>query len=565
MSVKPRLNVVLCWHMHQPEYRDLLSGQYLQPWTYLHAIKDYTDMASHLESCPAARAVVNFTPVVLEQIADYRAQITAFLNGGTLIRDPLLAALADDSLPISAEGRAELARLCCRANEQRMIERFQPYADLVEIINSQQTSVHCLDYLNDQFFRDLVVWYHLAWLGETIRRTDARVRRLMDKSRHYTYEDGILLLRVLGEIIGAVLERYRKLAASGQIELSMTPYAHPMLPLLVNFKVARESMPDVHLPPSPYPGGMARVRWHIETGLRSFEESFGMKPVGCWPSEGGISDDILPILAEYGFHWIASGQSVLRKSLERAHLPTDIGTWPYRPYRLRELPLHGFFRDDELSDAIGFNYSDWQADDAVADLIERLKHIAAQLEAPEQHIVSIIMDGENAWEHYPENGYYFLESLYESLSQHPAIHVTTYRDFLNDNRGPADKLPSVCAGSWVYGTFSTWIGDVDKNHAWEILTQTKRTFDKVMARGNLGEQERMQLNRQLAICEGSDWFWWFGDYNPIDSIEDFSELFRRHIKNLHQMLGEPVPEDLASAFGRGGIAEHGGVMRRGDD
>ncbi len=565
MSANKRLNVVLCWHMHQPEYRDVLTGQYLQPWTYLHAIKDYTDMAGHLESSPGARAVVNFVPIVLEEIADYHTQIAAFLDGGPPIRDLLLAALANDSGPISTQGRAELAQLCRRANEQRMIKRFQPYADLVETIKSHQQRVQALDYLNDQFFRDLLVWYHLAWLGETVRRTDKRVRQLMDKSRHFTHDDQILLLRVLCDLIGGVLERYRNLAANGQVELSMTPYAHPMLPLLVDFKSAREAIPDIHLPPSPYPGGLERVRWHIETGLQSFNESFGIRPIGCWPSEGGISDAILPLLAEYGFHWVASGQTVLRNSLERAHRPTDNSTWPYRPYRMNELPLHGFFRDDGLSDAIGFTYSDWQADDAVADLIHRLEHIASQLDAPNRHVVSIIMDGENAWEHYPDNGYHFLTSLYESLSQHSAIHLTTYREFLNDNRRHVDELPSVCAGSWVYGTFSTWIGDADKNRAWEILTETKRTFDKVTAHGKFSEQDRMQLNRQLAICEGSDWFWWFGDYNPIESIEDFSNLYRRHIKNLHQMLGEPAPKNLDSAFGHGGIAEHGGAMRRGGD
>jgi alpha-amylase/alpha-mannosidase (GH57 family) len=563
MSARARLNVVLCWHMHQPEYRDLLTGQYLQPWTYLHAVKDYADMAGHLESCPDARAVVNFVPTVLEQIADYHAQITAFLDGGPPISDPLLAALAGDPAPISTQGRMELAQLCRRANEQRIIQRFQPYADLVETIKSQQQRVHDLDYLNDQFFRDLLVWYHLAWLGETVRRNDMRVRRLMDKARHFTRDEQILLLRVICELIGGIPERYRKLAANGQVELSMTPYAHPMLPLLVDFKSAREAMPDIHLPPATYPGGMDRVRWHIETGLKSFDENLGMKPIGCWPSEGGISDAILPILAEYGLQWVASGQTVLRNSLERAHRPIDNSIWPYRPYRMNKLALHGFFRDDGLSDAIGFTYSDWQADDAAADLIQRLEHIAAQLDAPDRHVVSIIMDGENAWEHYPDNGYHFLTSLYDSLSQHPAIQLTTYRDFLNDNPHQADELPGVCAGSWVYGTFSTWIGDAGKNRAWEILTETKRTFDRVAARRRFSEQDWMQLNRQLAICEGSDWFWWFGDYNPIESIEDFSNLYRRHIENLHQMLGEPAPRNLDAVFGRGGIAEHGGVMRRG--
>ncbi len=563
MSDSKPLNVVLCWHMHQPEYRDLLTGEYLQPWTYLHAIKDYTDMAAHLETYPGARAVVNFVPIVLEQMADYHAQIKAFLDDGTPISDPLLAALAGDSPPLSAADRVALAQRCQRANEQRMIQRFRPYADLIHTLGAHGQRMHGLDYLNDQFFRDLVVWYHLAWLGETIRRGDPRVQALIDKSHLFSYDDQIQLLRVICELIGDIPGRYRDLAAHGRVELSMTPYAHPMLPLLVDFKSAREAIPDIHLPPSSYPGGVERVRWHLESALESFQAIFGLKPCGCWPSEGGVSDAILPLLAEYGLSWVASGQAVLRNSLERAHRAIDNSTWPYRPYRLNGLPLHGFFRDDGLSDAIGFTYSDWQADDAVADLTHRLEHIASQLNTPDRHVVSIIMDGENAWEHYPDNGYHFLSALYRSLSDHPAIHLTTYREFLNKHRRHADDLPSVCAGSWVYGTFSTWIGDDGKNRAWKILTETKRTFDKVTASGNYSEEERRRLNRQLAMCEGSDWFWWFGDYNPIESVEDFSNLYRRHITNLHQMMGQPPPQSLDATFGRGGTAEQGGVMRRG--
>ncbi len=339
--------------------------------------------------------------------------------------------------------------------------------------------------------------------------------------------------------------------------------AHPMLPLLVDFGAARESMPDVALPEDNYPGGLERVAWHLASGLASFENAFGLRPTGCWPSEGGISEAILPGLAEHGLAWIASGQGVLANSLKRTHGDLPGGPWPHRAYRLGDSSLFGFFRDDGLSDAIGFNYSDWHAEDAVADLVHNLEKIAARLDKPSAHVVSIIMDGENAWEHYPKNGAYFLDHLYATLSEHPRLRTTTYSEFLARQAADAAVLPSVCAGSWVYGNFSTWIGDPHKNRAWEILIESKRAFDEVVAKQSLSSAQRQALETQLAICEGSDWFWWFGDYNPVASIEDFSNLYRRHIRNLHEMLGRPAPADLDQAFGRGGTAEHGGAMRRG--
>ncbi|MFC1681261.1 glycoside hydrolase, partial [Pseudomonadota bacterium] len=286
-------------------------------------------------------------------------------------------------------------------------------------------------------------------------------------------------------------------------------------------------------------------------------------PRGCWPSEGGVSDAVLPLLAEYGFSWFASGQGVLNNSLLRAGGGIHDASWPYRIYRLRGLPLHGFFRDDDLSDAIGFNYSDWHGEDAVADFVNRLTDIASRLESPQDHVVPIIMDGENAWEHYPDNGYYFLDHLYQALSDHPLIRTTTFGDLAADSSLHSVELQGLCAGSWVYGSFSTWIGDSDKNRAWGILVGCKRAFDAVVADHCLAPEDIRRLEQQLAVCEGSDWFWWFGDYNPVESISDFSELFRLHISNLYAMMGRPVPDEVHASFGTGGDVEHGGAMRRG--
>ncbi|MDA1107893.1 MAG: glycoside hydrolase family 57 protein [Proteobacteria bacterium] len=566
MSAEPRLKVVLCWHMHQPVYRDLITQEYQLPWTYLHAIKDYADMATLLEATPAARVVVNFAPILLEQISDYAHQIREFLTSHTTLHDPLLAALGAAKLPEDDAARVALIKACLRINRERLIDPFPQYRRLVEIASYLAEDTEALRYLGEQYFADLLMWYHLAWLGETVRRNNTAVRALIEKGYLFTLSDRHTLLSVIAELLGGLIGRYRKLAECGQVELSLTPYAHPILPLMLDFNSAREAMPDVSLPQSPqYPGAEERVRWHIQQGIEVFRRHFGFTPQGCWPSEGGVSDAALRLLDEYGFRWAASGETVLYNSLARHNKaePTN-KEWLYQPYTVDESNVATFFRDDGLSDLIGFTYAKWHADDAVSNLISHLDSIASTHDTAKS-VVSIILDGENAWEYYPFNGYYFLSALYERLSMHPRLHMTTFSDCL-DSLPPAEKLETLIAGSWVYGTFSTWIGDDDKNLAWDRLCDAKRAFDTAVASGRLTDERRAALEKQLAVCEGSDWFWWFGGYNPADTVSDFELLFRRHLANLYRLLDESIPEELSMVLSRGsGAPAQGGVMRPGQE
>src|SRR3569833_2124985 len=452
MSVARRLKVVLCWHMHLPEYRDLSSGEYQLPWTYLHAIKDYVDMAAHLEQTPGARAVVNFAPVLLDQISDYAKQISGYMKDASALRDPLLAALDAPALPVRQEHRLALIKTCLRANKARMIEAFAPY--------------RCL----------------------------------------------------------------ARMAA--------------------------------------YPGGEERARWHIEKGLASFERHFGFRPKGCWPSEGGVSGATLALLDEYGFRWTASGGGVLDHSLKAAGVNPVIKREQtlYRPYQFEGRgDIACFFRDDNLSDLIGFKYATWHGDDAVANLVHHLENIANAVDGGEPYVVPIILDGENAWEYYPNNGYYFLSALYKKLAAHPRIELTTFSDYLDQYQRRA-VLPHLVAGRKMYGTFSTWIGDKDKNRAWDMLGEVKRAYDHALATGYLVGEAREAAEQQLAACEGSDWCWWFGDYNPSQTVSDFERLYRLHLANLWHLIGEEPPEYLSHAMshgGDGGAVQHSGTMRPG--
>jgi alpha-amylase/alpha-mannosidase (GH57 family) len=566
MSDNGRLKVVLCWHMHQPEYRDLSTGEYRQPWTYLHAIKDYVDMAAHLEAVPSAKAVVNFVPILLEQIDDYAQQVAKHMETKEGIRDPLLQMLDKSVMPSDSEFRLHLIKNCLRVNRNTVINRFPQFKKLAKIADWLIKNPEGLSYVSEQYLVDMMVWYHLAWLGEFVRRNDLRVKRLMDKMSNFSAHDRQELMTVISELLSGLLDRYRVLAVRGQVELSMTPYAHPIAPLLLSIDSAKEAMPDVALPMlEQYPGGEERLRRHITHGIDVFEHYFGFKPKGCWPAEGSVSVKALEIFDDYGFLWAATGESVLKNTLHSKGC-CDKGVecrGTHQAYQVKDQKIRCFFRDDGLSDLVGFNYSNWHADDAVANLVQHLENIAEHCKDLPGSVASIILDGENAWEYYPENGYYFLGALYKRLAEHPGIELTTYSEVV-EQALPGGCLKGLVAGSWVYGTFSTWIGDADKNRGWDMLGDAKRCYDKVVASARLSEAQLTAAEQQLFICEGSDWFWWFGDYNPSDSVSDFEQMFRMHLAHLYALLGEDPPEYLLHVFTHGtGAPAMGGAMRPG--
>ncbi|MGH8287608.1 MAG: glycoside hydrolase [Steroidobacteraceae bacterium] len=579
MGSDSRLPVVLLWHMHQPQYRDALTGRYVLPWTYLHAIKDYTDMAAHLEANPAARAVVNFTPVLLEQLEEISRRVAEHLAHGSPLPDPVLALLGPD--PVSAEPaeRLELLRACLRAQRKQMIERFGPYLELATLAEPLGTPER-VSYASDQLIHDLAVWYHLAWLGETVRRSDTLVSSLTQQGRGFTDLQRRELLSLIGNLVASIVPRYRKLSERGRCELSVTPYGHPLVPLLLEFQAARDAIPNMPLPRfTSYPGGAERAQWHVRESLRVFKEAFGTEPSGCWPSEGAISRGTLELLDDAGFKWAATSASVLQGALARSDPKAARDPRAYnRPYRLTGGRMVEFFRDDSLSDLIGFTYATWHGDDAAHNLVNELAQLARQYSepavspAPAQrraaerpangHAVLIALDGENAWEHYPFNGYYFLRAVYSLLASHPLLELTTLSDCVARGLEPL-PLQSVVAGSWVHGTLATWMGDPAKNRGWDLLCEAKIAFDGIMASGKLDAAQRFAVERQLALCESSDWFWWFGDYNPAEAVSQFDNLYRRQLVALYRMLGLPPPESLAQPISVGrGAPEHGGVMRR---
>jgi len=566
-----KLDLVLAWHMHQPDYRDRSTGEFSVPWVYLHAIKDYTDMAWHLERHAGMRAVVNFAPVLLDQLEDYAQQFAS----GTL-RDPLLRLLLrDDAQPLTPAERGLALETCCHANHLKMIAPFPAYKRLHDLyVSLEAQGDGALAYLSDQYIYDLLTWFHLSWTGETLRRQDETIPRLMTMGTGFTGAHRRELGALIGQCIAQIVPRYRKLAADGRVELSTTPHYHPLAPLLIDFKVAREALPDAPLPvAATYPGGRESVSFHIRNALESHARRFGVSTAGMWPAEGAVSTVFLQMLGEAGLTWVASSQSVLANSLrQHAGRAFSQARDLYRPYRIPSVSssLLCFFRDERLSDLIGFEYASWHGSDAAANFVQQLEAIANAAPRTERPTVSVILDGENAWEHYPYNAFYFFSELYGQLESHKRIRPQTFSSCVQqrtpaaaDGRSVTGELPGITAGSWVYGNLSTWIGSAQKNHAWDLLASAKQSFDMVIGSARLDAQRAAAAREQLADCEGSDWFWWFGDYNPAEAVASFDRLFRAKLSNLYRLLELPIPSVLGSPIGHGGgHPEAGGAMRR---
>ena len=576
MPEKSKVNFALCWHMHQPWYKHGLDGGYQLPWVYLHAIKDYDDMVTHLEAHPKMHVVVNFAPVLLEQLDDFATQLEAWLAEKKPLDCPLLNYLSGaKTVPADIDERYLLITICRRANAEKMINPYPAYKHLLEPVipllgdhGYDESKCGFLSYLDKQYFIDLVVWYHLAWLGHSLKQNRV-AQRLIKKARHFTAKDRRDLISLIHQSVAGIIPRYRKLAERGQIELSMTPYGHPIVPLLNNFDNMACSQSGAPRPGcGNYPGGVERSRWHFQQGIECFKQYFGLRPKGVWLSEGAISADTMALVDEFDFEWTASGEGVWRNSCRLSGENSEKiqnKRALFHSYQLQGHNAKIFFRDDGLSDLIGFEYAKRDSIEAAEDLVQNLVNIANFLgDSASRHVVSIILDGENAWEYYPHNGYYFIDHLYTLLSSHERVNSCRLSDLTQQTL--CHSLEKLCPGSWVYGSFSTWIGQKDKNHAWELLVTAKRAYDNVIAQGNLSRSQKFKATKQLAICEGSDWFWWFGDYNSSDSVSDFDVLFRSQLKSLYQFLQLPIPDTLQIpvSYG-GGSAENAGTMRRHDE
>jgi len=522
----PQTYLCFLWHMHQPFYKDLLTGEYKLPWTRMHALKDYYGMASILEEFPGVRQTFNLVPSMMAQVAEYAA--------GQAV-DPFLQMALKPAEQLNEGERAFLLKHSFYSDPHHMIHRYPRYGELYDAWQAQKASGGRILF-GAQEFRDLQMWSQLAWFDEELR-ADAEVVEWLGRGRDFTAADQLRMGEKQREIIGKVLPVYRKLAASGQIEISTTPYYHPILPLICDSDIARVSHPGVPLPPRfRYPRDAQR---QLSLARQFIAEHFGAAPVGLWPSEGSVSDEALSIAAEVGFEWTASDSGVLDRTLGRGAGVEGL----YRPYRWRQSnrQLGVIFRDHFLSDLIGFVYAKMDADAAAADFLRRIReNCAGILASGRDALVPIILDGENAWEYYDRNGRPFLRELYRRIAEDSRLSAVTVGEALR--RLEPEPLDHIFPGSWINANFDVWIGDAEDNQAWSELLRARETFEETTA---VSEDQRRLALEELLIAEGSDWCWWYGPEHESDNREDFDQLYRSHLVNLYRFLQLTPPEELS--------------------
>jgi alpha-amylase/alpha-mannosidase (GH57 family) len=530
------LYIAFLWHMHQPYYKDPFTGIYRLPWVRLHGTKDYLDMVKILEEFPNIRQTFNVVPSLIEQLRDY------IENNAT---DRYLELTLKNPSDMTESERLFVIENFFLANWDNMIKTFPRYYELLVKRGFRFTKgdiVRVSRYFTDYDIMDLQVLFNLSWIDPMFRDNDPTMKRLIQKERGFTEEDKQLVIKKQFEILKEIIPEYKKMSQSGQIELSVTPFYHPILPLLWDTDSAKIAMPGVRLPKKRYGYPQDAVK-QIRMALDYFEKIFGYRPSGMWPSEGSVSEDVVKAMHAEGIKWIATDEEVLARSLQKplrspeGYL-TDATTL-YRPYQFNNVSM--IFRDHKLSDLIGFVYSGWKPEKAVDDFMGKLIQIRNTLPKDRPYLVPVILDGENAWEYYKNDGHDFLRGLYHALSNDSRLKTVTVSEFIKEY-DPGEPLQRLHSGSWINANFGIWIGHEEDNLAWDYLAQTREDLE-AFAKAN-PDKDITEAWDAIYAAEGSDWNWWYGDEHTTETQEDFDELFRNYLMQVYKVMGKDIPPHL---------------------
>ncbi len=545
------LHLIVLWHMHQPQYRDPATGRYILPWTRLHALKDYWGMLRVLEEFPKVHATFNVVPSLAAQLEEYATG---------KFDEPWFTLAFSPAEELTPEAKAELIVRGFQANRESLIRRWPRYAELFDRAEAAGRTGAVRTYgLRD--WRDLQVLSQLAWMDEEYLASDPVVSRLSEKGSDFSEADKDLLRAKQLELLARVLPEYRRAQESGQIEISTTPFYHPILSLLCDTDIARIANPDTPLP-QPAFRRPEDAREHLLRARQYHQRLFGRPPAGLWPSEGSVSDQALALAAELGFRWFATDEGVLGRTLnigfgrDATGLPSNSDRL-YAPLRLRVggHEIIGVFRDHYLSDLVGFVYGRMDAAAAADDLYRRLRAIGERVHTGHPLTVSLILDGENAWEYYHRNGREFLRQFYRRIQEDSDIRALTVSEALDAAREVA-TVEGIFPGSWINANFDIWIGHSEDIAGWNLLRAARDLYAVAAerrARGEDGAPTEAQLAEALEpllAAEGSDWFWWFGPENSSSNDAEFDAFFRKLLSEVYHTLGATAPDELAEPIKR---------------
>jgi len=544
------IHLVMIWHMHQPQYRDPATGRYLLPWTRLHALKDYYGMVKLFEEFPSLHATFNLVPALGHQIEEYAS--------GDFHEVWLDAAMSPaDSL--TPEQKAEILVRAFQLNLDRMMSRWPRFVEIYQLVAAAGSEAAQGMSLRD--WRDLQLLSQLAWMDEEYLAGDPVVKALAAQGADFSEDDKAALREKQVELLGRVLPEYAKVSQLGQIEISTTPFYHPILPLVCDTRVAQESNPRSPqlAPPFVHPED---AQEQLARARRFHQSRFGRAPAGFWPSEGSVSDAALSIAAEMGFRWFASDEGVLGRTLQvgfgrdAAGVPDNLDRL-YSPWRFH-LPggdIVGLFRDHYLSDLVGFVYSRMSAEAAAEDLHHRIRAIGDRAASARPLTVPLILDGENAWEYFPGNGREFLRRFYSRIQNDPAIRALTASEAVAA-AGELPVLSHIVPGSWINANFDIWAGSAEDIRAWELLRDARDVFQRARrASANHGPSavppERLaHAYESILTSEGSDWCWWYGPEHSSANDAEFDSIYRTHLTEVYVAIGAEAPETLAQPIKR---------------
>ncbi|HXZ40678.1 MAG TPA: glycoside hydrolase family 57 protein [Terriglobales bacterium] len=544
----PALRVIILWHQHQPFYKDLVTGEYRLPWVRLHALKDYYGMVKLLDEFPDVHQTFNLVPSLITQIQEYVA--------GTA-RDPFLQVASKPARDLTPEERRFALQYLFQANPVNMIGRYPRYRELWERFRGAGDSPERADrYFQPQDFTDLQVLSQLAWFDEFFLE-EPEIAALVKKGHGYSREDQEFVITRERELLGEVLPAHAAAAQQGRIEISTSPFYHPILPLVCDTNQGAVSSPGLPLPQNRFRHS-EDAREQLLRGLSLHQQVFGIRPVGVWPSEGSVSEEVLAIAQNLGVQWMATDEGVLGRSLGinfardgAGRLPDQSAEKLYNIHRFEndKIRMNLIFRDHTISDLVGFVYSGMPAQEAAAHLMGNIKR-AGQLiiNKGKDAIIPVILDGENAWEYYPQSGREFLRRFYDALQREPGVEAVTVAEAIARHKD-FGKLPSLVPGSWINANFNVWIGAPEDNKSWDYLYHARNFYSHAAARAS--EAQRKLAFEELLIAEGSDWNWWYGPEHHSANDREFDELYRKHLSNVYQALGASPPDYLAQPITAG--------------
>ena len=541
MSVGKKLSIAFYWHMHQPVYQLNAESDYLMPWVRLHGVKDYLDMVLMLNNFKELKLNFNLVPALLDSFIDYGEK------GYHDIHSRLTIA---DVSEFTKDDKEFILNNFFDANYTSMIYHHEPYNKLYQKrFSNEQPSV---DDFSDQEYSDILAWFNLAWIDPIYKNMFPELQKILDKGSDFTLEDRLEIIEIHRKIIRMIIPTYKEFLEKGRIEITTSPYYHPILPILLDAEASQKNLSTIDS--TLVDLGMTEdAKIQTKYALDRIETLFGKRPKGVWPSEQSISAEELELFKELGIQWTIADEGILTNSINfefvrdfKGYLEDPYHLMKSYKYKTKNSNINVIFRDSVIPNLIRFEYPNHEPKIAAEDLYDRIKVIQNKLQSsPDKcHLVTIAMDGENCWENYLKDGQEFLNAIYSLIEEDESLETVLISDYLSKEKHHK-PLETIYSGSWINKNFQLWIAEPVKNLAWTYLKQVKDDLNNFIKENP--QNKHIELaHRELMIAQGSDWFWWYGEPNDSGQDHIFDYLFREHLKNVYRYLGLNIPSHLES-------------------